>query len=416
MSDLLDFSPPGQVTFSLAGAKARFYNAGTTTLRTVYSDQAETIPHPDPLVADSSGRFAQAFVSGGPVKVVVAQSDDSTGYTLDPCEKVAATGAGAAGISFEPTLALPYDNVQDAVEGAAASAASGFTPFGLGVTGSVALLADIDATNTATGQYRFDATTTGTFPTGITASDTGAIEVKRETSGSAWMWLYPDTNDRIFVRRMNSSTWGTWRQNVTSDQSLSAGDILYRGSTNVQRLAIGTASQILRVNAGATAPEWANVSGISLQSPVTMSGTLQDFSGIPSTANRVTLNWNGVSVSGTDTISILLGTASSFETTGYEGCGAVATTGGTAIVNHSGDFRVYDNIPTATMLLSGSIVFTRVSGDIWAVNGNISPDNNTRMRLISGRKSLSGALTRIRVQTTGLVQTFDAGTISIAWE
>lgn len=199
--------------------------------------------------------------------------------------------------------------------------------------------------------------------------------------------------------------------------SLVQGDLLYATAADtLVRLPKGAAGQVLRMNTGATAPEWANVSGISLQSPVTMSGTLQDFSGIPSTANRVTLNWNGVSVSGTDTISILLGTASSFETTGYEGCGAVATTGGTAIVNHSGDFRVYDNIPTATMLLSGSIVFTRVSGDIWAVNGNISPDNNTRMRLISGRKSLSGALTRIRVQTTGLVQTFDAGTISIAWE
>lgn len=119
MSDLLDFSPPGQATFSLAGAKARFYDAGTTTPRTVYADEAETVPHPSPLLADSSGRFAQAFVSGGAVKVVVTQSDDSTGYTLDPCVKVAATGAAASSISFSPTTELPFNNVQDAIEGLA---------------------------------------------------------------------------------------------------------------------------------------------------------------------------------------------------------------------------------------------------------------------------------------------------------
>lgn len=116
MSDLLDFSPPGQATFSLAGAKARFYDAGTTTPRTVYADEAETVPHPSPLLADSSGRFAQAFVSGGAVKVVVTQSDDSTGYTLDPCVKVSATGSAAASISFTPSVLRPQTNVQDAID------------------------------------------------------------------------------------------------------------------------------------------------------------------------------------------------------------------------------------------------------------------------------------------------------------
>ncbi len=45
-----------------------------------------------------------------------------------------------------------------------------------------------------------------------------------------------------------------------------AGDISYRASTaNAKsRLAIGTAGQVLRVNSGATAPEWANPSGAGL--------------------------------------------------------------------------------------------------------------------------------------------------------
>ncbi|MCH9838800.1 hypothetical protein K0U83_24255 [bacterium] len=116
MSDLLDFSPPGQVTFSLAGAKARFFDAGTTTSRTVYADEAETVPHPSPLLADSNGRFAQAFVSGGAVKVVVTQADDSTGYTLDPCTKTGATGSIASTISFAPSFLRPQTTVQEAID------------------------------------------------------------------------------------------------------------------------------------------------------------------------------------------------------------------------------------------------------------------------------------------------------------
>lgn len=39
------------------------------------------------------------------------------------------------------------------------------------------------------------------------------------------------------------------------------GDIIYRDASNNVRLAIGTATQVLTVNAGATAPEWADASG-----------------------------------------------------------------------------------------------------------------------------------------------------------
>lgn len=254
MSDLLDFSPPGQTTFTLSAARARFYDAGTTTLRTVYTDQSETVPHPSPLIADASGRWPQAFVSGGPVKVVVTQADESTGYTLDPCEKVAASGAGASAISFEPTVDLPFTNVQDAIEGAAASAATGFTPFGLGVTGSVALIANLNDAATASGQYRFDATTTGTFPTGVAAADTGAVRVERETSGSAWMWLYHDTTDRVFIRRMTSSVWGTWRENITVNQGAAEGDIIYRAASAWTRLPRGTNGQYQALVSGI--PAW----------------------------------------------------------------------------------------------------------------------------------------------------------------
>lgn len=288
MPDVLSFNPSRALDANAngsAGAKAYFYDSGTTTLRTVYSDAACTVPHPSPLVADANGTFAAVFSNASSIKVVVTDSAGATLYTIDPCVRVAASGAAASAISFSPTVALPYDNVQAAIEGSVAAAASGYNAFGLGVTGSVALLANLDATNTASGQYRFDGTTTGTYPTGVLAADTGAVLIVRETSGSAWMVLYHDTTDRRYYRRMNTSTWGTWREDLTANQGFAAGDTLYHNGTNLVRLAKGTALQSLRMNAGATAPEWATVSLDSM----TLLGTLTTTSGTTQTLSGLTL-------------------------------------------------------------------------------------------------------------------------------
>lgn len=48
---------------------------------------------------------------------------------------------------------------------------------------------------------------------------------------------------------------------VPSPASQASGDILYRGASEWERLAKGTAGQVLTMNAGATAPEWAAAAG-----------------------------------------------------------------------------------------------------------------------------------------------------------
>lgn len=260
MADLLDFAPVRVFTSNAApgaGYIARFYQSGTTTPVTVYTDSSLTTPLGTSATADASGVFPAVWSTGGSVKCTIETPAGAIVHTVDPVQSVTA-GVAASQISFSPTVDIPETNVQDAIEAAAASAASGFTPFGLGATGSVALIANLDATNIASGQYRFDATTTGTYPTGVTAANTGAVVMVRETAGSGWMVLYHDTTDRVWFRRMNASAWGTWRENLTTDQPITQGDLFYRGSANVQRLAVGTAGQVLRVNSGATAPEWAS--------------------------------------------------------------------------------------------------------------------------------------------------------------
>lgn len=66
------------------------------------------------------------------------------------------------------------------------------------------------------------------------------------------------------------------------------GDILYQDSSGLQRLAIGTANQLLRVNSGATAPEWTSNAGKIVQvvnttttSLATISTVMPDDDSIP---------------------------------------------------------------------------------------------------------------------------------------
>lgn len=415
MSDLLTFSPPGALdtgTKSFAGAKATFFNAGTTTPRTVYTDQAESVPAASPLVADAAGLWPEVFASGGAVKVVVTYSDDTTGYTLDPCLKVAAAGAGASGISFAPTIDIPATNVQQAIELAAASAASGFTPFGLGVTGSVALIADLNATGTATGQYRFDATTTGTFPTGVVASDTGAVHIVRETSGTAWMWLYHDTTDRVFIRRMTTSTWGAWRENITADIGAAQGDIIYRSATGWTRLGAGSAGQVLRSGGVGANPSWGG-GGFTFATPIaTTSGTNHDFTGIPAGVTEIEVVFRGTSLSGTDNILVQLGTSGGFVSTGYESYNLLGVGGSSS--SGSSTAGMVAILGNAAYAITGSYRLIRSTANTWT--GTLSGFNTANSLVWDGGGdiALAAALTQVRITRTG-ANTFDAGTVTVGY-
>lgn len=110
---------------TLSGAKAYFYETGTTTPLTVYSDEALTTPHARPLVADAGGAFAAVFFDGAVVpKVVVKTSAGATVYTLDPAYSQSTGAVGATNIPFSPTADNTATNVQAAIENLDAFAGS----------------------------------------------------------------------------------------------------------------------------------------------------------------------------------------------------------------------------------------------------------------------------------------------------
>jgi hypothetical protein len=77
-----------------------------------------------------------------------------------------------------------------------------------------------------------------------------------------------------------------------------AGDLIYgTGSDAFTRLGLGTAGQLLKVNSGATAPEWGAApesGGMTLISTTTLTGATTTLSSIPQTYNSLMLVGFGV--------------------------------------------------------------------------------------------------------------------------
>jgi hypothetical protein len=123
-------------------------------------------------------------------------------------------------------------------------------------------------------------------------------------------WDTPDDTDLVkdgaaAIRTLGSSI-DTTTKNLNPQTS--TGAIAYRSATaNVNTaLAIGTAGQILQVNSGATAPEWATPAasgGMTLiQETSANADSSLTFGSIPSSYKQLMLIWCGIYVSGSGNV------------------------------------------------------------------------------------------------------------------
>ena len=139
------------------------------------------------------------------------------------------------------------------------------------------------------------------------------------------------------------------------------------------------------------------------------SGTAVDFTGIPSWVKRITVNFAGVSLSGTSSILVQLGTSGGPITSGYTSGSwnasnlGVVTTGFGVIIGSAAGF------------VHGSMIVTQMSASSWAeTHAVVNASGNPAV----GGGSLSGAgiIDRVRITTVNGTDTFDAGTINIMYE
>jgi hypothetical protein len=145
------------------------------------------------------------------------------------------------------------------------------------------------------------------------------------------------------------------------------------------------------------------------------SGTAIDFTGIPSWANRVTVMLNGVSTSGASVVQIQIGGVA-IEVTGYSGFVAAGTASGYFINGHTTGFPLSGSTPaTAANLLTGVVQLNRINASTWSALGSVA-SSSYQNASISGAKTLSGDLSRIRITTVNGADNFDAGTINVMYE
>ena len=151
---------------------------------------------------------------------------------------------------------------------------------------------------------------------------------------------------------------------------------------------------------------------------VTASGTSVDFTGIPSTAKRITVMFSGVSTSGTSSVQVQLGDSGGVETTGYAYAGNRVGGSGdsTGAGSASAAGFVFVDPGSAASIRTGLFVVANFSGNTWAAYGGYGFTQGVSLTTIGGTKTLSDTLTQVRITTVNGTDTFDAGTINILYE
>lgn len=143
--------------------------------------------------------------------------------------------------------------------------------------------------------------------------------------------------------------------------------------------------------------------------------TVFDFTGIPSWVNRVTVTMAGVSTSGTSTYILRVGDGA-VVSSGYTG--SITTISGATPASSTAttSIGILFN-PTAASVYHGTCVLVRHSGNTWVATSTGGLSNTASTTLSGGSITLTNALDRVRLTTTGGTDTFDAGSsVSISWE
>jgi hypothetical protein len=142
------------------------------------------------------------------------------------------------------------------------------------------------------------------------------------------------------------------------------------------------------------------------------SGTSIDFTGIPSWVKRITVMFNGVSLSGTSQLQIQLG-AGSVTTTGYTANSTSLGASSMSTTNATSGFILFSATPSYTN--SGHMFLTLLSSNTWISSSSYK--NTANISCIgAGDVTLSGTLDRVRIASVNGTDTFDAGSINILYE
>lgn len=238
MPDIIGFMPERAFTLTgqVAGGAAytvEFFDSGTTTPATVYQDDAETVPHTQPIAANANGVFPKVVATGA-LKAVVKTAAGATVATVDPCWRSALSASSAENISFAPTDDVVATNVYDAILYVAdyfsalgrdlvadVTAADMRTTIGLGsaISSDATSVTDADSA-TSNGFY----TLATPFTNGPTAAAYRILSVRGSASEITQI-AFLAASASAWYRTRTGGSWGSWAQimNSASEQQVGVG-------------------------------------------------------------------------------------------------------------------------------------------------------------------------------------------------
>jgi hypothetical protein len=121
-----------------------------------------------------------------------------------------------------------------------------------------------------------------------------AIETLGDSIDASLVDLKGGTTNQVLAKNSNTDMDFKWVADAAgmTNPMTTTGDTIYSSSGSTPaRLGIGTAGQVLTVNSGATAPEWATAptGGMTLISTTTLGSTATTISSIPGTYNNLVM-------------------------------------------------------------------------------------------------------------------------------
>ena len=218
------------------------------------------------------------------------------------------------------------------------------------------------------------------------ASGSGSVTITPPSTSSNRTLTLPDADLTIPVT--NSSTTLTTQ-----------GDVLYRDGSGIQRLAKGTAGQTLKMNSGATAPEWATVSASGRKYTygswvATNSGTEVEFSSLTNTG-QFAIDWLEVGLGAGEELGCLIGDSGGYETSGYHNITGYCANS-TAAVDTSTARWETEGTASSSQHRSGRMLFWNIKDYQWIMDSMFYVDSEPALYFWKGIKTLSAALDRVK--------------------
>lgn len=258
----------------------------------------------------------------------------------------------------------------------------------------------------------------------------GTEWVSTATPGFLKYYVYDGTADRL-TRTINIATGAIAYGNGASDDALSL--LLAKTGGAALDLTVAPASaptKKLAFDNSAIAVGQTRKLGmpdrdvdlgnmIKLGAPVTLSGTgAIDFTAIPAGVRRVTMHVDQLTLTGTASPIVQLGTSVGVEAAGYRGsCSAFQTTVTTSLLTNS-VLLAPTGFWGASSILNGALMFELVdqATNLWSFGGSLGFSHGAgAMLIVGGTKALAGSLDRLRLVQASGTGTF-AGKASISWE